>query len=227
MLNRHLKFTVLATLSGAALLAHGAQAGVSGNIGLASNYIWRGVTQTSDQAAISGGLDYASDFGFYAGTWASNVNFGNSNNDKGYELDLYGGFSGDLADFSYDLGTIYYAFPVQDDLNLLEVFVSGGYGPVGAGVYYTVDKDGDSDKENDLYYTANLSFDLDFLSGFNLGLVVGHYDFDAGSNADYTHYGLSLGKDIQLGAVTLAVDKNDTDDNDPRLTVSWAVEFDV
>jgi len=221
---RHLKLTALSAISGV-MLAQGVQAGVSGNIGLASNYIWRGVTQTRDQAAISGGLDYASDIGFYAGTWASNVDYGDD--DKGYEIDLYGGFAGEVSDFRYDIGTIYYAYPAQDDLNFVEVLVRGGYGPVGAGVYYTVDKQADVDKENDLYYNLDLSFDLDVLSGINLGFVVGHYDFDAGSDDDYTHYGLSLGKDIKYGAFTLAVDKNDTNDNDPRVTVSWGIDFDV
>jgi uncharacterized protein (TIGR02001 family) len=47
----------------------------SANIGAVSNYIWRGVTQTGDQAAVQGGLDVAHESGFYAGTWASNVDF--------------------------------------------------------------------------------------------------------------------------------------------------------
>jgi hypothetical protein len=47
----------------------------SANIGAVSNYIWRGVTQTGDQAAIQGGVDVAHESGFYAGTWASNIDW--------------------------------------------------------------------------------------------------------------------------------------------------------
>jgi uncharacterized protein (TIGR02001 family) len=47
----------------------------SANIGAVSNYIWRGVTQTGDQAAVQGGLDVAHESGFYAGTWASNIDW--------------------------------------------------------------------------------------------------------------------------------------------------------
>ncbi len=47
----------------------------SANIGAVSNYVWRGVTQTGDQAAIQGGLDVAHASGFYAGTWASNIDW--------------------------------------------------------------------------------------------------------------------------------------------------------
>jgi len=40
------------------------------NINLASNYIWRGVTQTSDQSAIQGGIDYQRKNGIYeCGQW--------------------------------------------------------------------------------------------------------------------------------------------------------------
>ncbi len=52
---------------------------VSANIGVVSNYIWRGVTQTQDGPAVQGGLDYAHPSGFYAGLWASNVDW----NDEG------------------------------------------------------------------------------------------------------------------------------------------------
>ncbi|MFZ0790386.1 MAG: TorF family putative porin, partial [Chromatiaceae bacterium] len=52
---------------------------ISANIGAVSNYMWRGVTQTQDGAAVQGGLDFTHSSGFYLGTWASNVDF----NDEG------------------------------------------------------------------------------------------------------------------------------------------------
>ena len=48
---------------------------VSANIGVVSNYVWRGITQTDDKAAVQGGVDYSHSSGFYAGTWVSNVDF--------------------------------------------------------------------------------------------------------------------------------------------------------
>ena len=48
----------------------------SANASMTSNYIWRGLTQTENEAAVQGGIDYAADNGFYIGTWASNVNYG-------------------------------------------------------------------------------------------------------------------------------------------------------
>lgn len=101
-------YSVLA-LSTGLLLTTNAFAAVSGNIGGTSNYLWRGVTQTNDSVAIQGGIDYSHDSGFYAGTWASNVDFGD---DTSYELDLYAGYGGNITeDLSYDIGYLYYAYP--------------------------------------------------------------------------------------------------------------------
>ncbi|MEM7452142.1 MAG: TorF family putative porin, partial [Pseudomonadota bacterium] len=48
---------------------------LSANVGISNNYIWRGLTQTENGTAVSGGIDYAADSGFYAGTWVSNVSY--------------------------------------------------------------------------------------------------------------------------------------------------------
>src|SRR3974377_551096 len=48
------------------------------NVGLFSQYIFRGLTQTNRDPAIQGGFDYAYDIGgpsLYAGTWASNISW--------------------------------------------------------------------------------------------------------------------------------------------------------
>ena len=53
-----------------------AQAEITGNASVVSDYNWRGITQTAGDPAIQGGIDYAHDSGFYAGAWGSNVDFG-------------------------------------------------------------------------------------------------------------------------------------------------------
>lgn len=224
-----LTYILASTLASSTLMNTPAQAGVTGNIGLSSNYIWRGVTQTRDQAAISGGLDYSSDIGLHAGTWLSNVDF---DGDSGYELDLYGGYGGEIQAFNYDAGFIYYAYPVQDDLNFTELYVNGGVGPLTVGVNYTVDKDAGGD-DKDIYYYGELGFDDLFkgetLKDIGLSLVVGRYDFDDNALDDYTHYGVKLSKATDLGDFGIGVDKNDLDGgnaDDPRVTVSLSKEFD-
>ena len=82
---------------------------IDGNIGVTSNYLFRGVTQTGDGAAVQGGLDYGHESGLYVGTWTSNVNFAG-----GTELDVYGGFSGESGDLGYDVGVTGYLYPEAD-----------------------------------------------------------------------------------------------------------------
>ncbi|MBT6674912.1 MAG: hypothetical protein HOB02_06780, partial [Proteobacteria bacterium] len=43
----------------------------SANVLIATEYLYRGITQTNEDPTIQGGMDYAHSSGFYAGTWAS------------------------------------------------------------------------------------------------------------------------------------------------------------
>jgi len=201
----------------ACLLALAGQvaAELEGNIGITNNYVWRGFTQTEDQAAVSGGLDYTAESGFYAGAWASNVDFGP---DAGYELDLYGGYGGEWANgISYDIGFIYYAYPNLDDSDFSEVYIGGGYGGFSGSVSFQVDAD--FTDEDYIYYVLGYDFDLN--DDFGLGLSVGNYDF--GDDGDsVVNYSVTLSKDdFGFGLV-----KNDADgDDDVRVVLSYQWTF--
>lgn len=221
-----IKKTILAaTITGCLGISAQASAEVEANIGAVSNYVWRGVTQTSDQAAIQGGLDYTSG-SFYLGTWASNVDF--SGTGDGYEVDFYGGFSGESSGIGYDLGYIYYAYPSINDSDFSEVYLNGTFGLFSAGIAYTVDAD--FTEQNYLYINAGL--DLELTPEYGLSLYLGNYDLDgdtigAFNDDSYVHYGASLSK----SDFTFAVDVNDIDDgpaattDDPRVTVGWSKTF--
>src|SRR5207237_1081318 len=45
------------------------------NVGLFSEYIFRGISQTGGRPAVQGGFDYAHASGLYLGTWASNISW--------------------------------------------------------------------------------------------------------------------------------------------------------
>src|SRR5262245_23953294 len=94
---------------------------LTGNIGLFSQYVFRGLTQTNEKPAVQGGFDVAHKSGFYAGTWASNISWISDAYpptspqpapSANLEWDFYGGYKGSLpADFGYDLGVLYYWYP--------------------------------------------------------------------------------------------------------------------
>jgi len=223
---------VLATAVASVLASSAASAELSANAGFTSNYIWRGMTQTSDQAAAQGGIDYSHDSGLYVGTWASNVDFSGSGD--GYEMDLYAGFAGEAGGLGYDIGVATYMYPVTPEFNFTEAYLTGSFSLVSVGIYSTVDaahgnKDGVFDK-GDLYATASVDFEA---GGNDISVYAGSYMFDCDGTGptscgevDYTHFGASLSKD----SFTFAVDKNDYDKGSPttdNVRVSVSYSFDV
>lgn len=93
---------------------------VTGNVSLASDYIYRGISQTNGRPAIQGGFDYAHASGFYAGVWGSSISWLTDSpavtgaTSAQMELDTYFGFKNSLAgDFSYDVGFLRYNYPAS------------------------------------------------------------------------------------------------------------------
>ncbi len=90
----------------------------SANVGFASEYHYRGILQKSSSA--NGGVDYESG-GFYAGTWAADVG-------DGMEVDLYGGYSADVADVNLSVGFTGYYYTGDFDDTYQEVNLGAAYG---------------------------------------------------------------------------------------------------
>jgi uncharacterized protein (TIGR02001 family) len=84
---------------------------VTGNMTIASDYRFRGISQTYRGPAIQGGIDYAHDSGFYIGNWNSNVSSAVYSGGAGIEMDFYGGWKKAFGDFGLDLGFLYYYYP--------------------------------------------------------------------------------------------------------------------
>ena len=86
------------------------------NVGVVSDYIYRGITQTTHAPALQGGVDYAHASGLYAGAWGSNVKWikdsgAIATGDANVELDTYFGFKNTIAtDLSYDVGYVRYNY---------------------------------------------------------------------------------------------------------------------
>jgi uncharacterized protein (TIGR02001 family) len=121
-----MKQLLLATAVAAALTTSAVQAQapaptpehtVTGNMTIATDYRFRGISQTFGEGfftigpAIQGGVDYSHSSGFYLGNWNSNVSGNQFPNGSSIEMDFYGGWKGTFGDFGVDVGTIYYAYP--------------------------------------------------------------------------------------------------------------------
>lgn len=113
-----------AVLAASTLVSGTAMAGASANIGMVSDYIFRGIDQGSG-ATASAGIDYDMN-GIYVGAWAADVT-------TGMEYDLYLGYAGEYQGFSYDIGYVTYNYTNDAfDNTYKEGALTVGYGPVSA-----------------------------------------------------------------------------------------------
>ena len=211
------KSLVLGAALAAVFTSSAAMAELTANVSATTNYLWRGVTQTGDASAVSGGIDYSDDSGAYAGVWVSNIS-------GAQEVDYYGGYATDM----FDVGVITYQYPIDTSLNFTELYVSGTFEMVTASAYFTIDKAGDPPNDADTY--VSVSADLDPVS-----VWVGTYMFDAdgvgGAELDYVHYGVSYAYED----FTFAVEKNDIEETNAafasgnsdayRMLVTWSKEW--
>lgn len=203
--------------------------GLSANVAVTNNYLWRGIEQTGGDAAVSGGIDYEHDSGFYAGTWVSNASWGDTNT----EVDAYLGFAGDINEtFSYDVGYIYYAYPDSASKNdFSEVYGSLSVIGFTFGVSVLADTEAggsDGDFGDSIYANIDYSFALE--SGAEIALHAGSYTGDW-LDTDSIDYSASISKNgFTLGVSVLDLDDSENwtdEDEDAKFFVAYAVDFDL
>ena len=192
------------TLIATALLAGSstALAEISANVTLASDYVFRGVSQTDNQFAIQGGFDWAHNSGIYLGTWASNVDsqfFGGAT-DPQIELDLYGGYANELSNgIGYDIGYLRYQYPGGSDFNTNEFYLKGSYKGFGASVNYSDELSFVGSDSSAWYWKAayehTFAYEIDFSAhiGYNAGDA---YSDDKALGGTYTDWSLGLSKNL-------------------------------
>jgi uncharacterized protein (TIGR02001 family) len=118
----------------------------------ASDYVFRGVSQTESDPAVSAGVDVTQGL-FYAGAWAGNVSFaGDADTDA--EIDLYAGVRPEFGGFDWDFGVVSYFYAGQPDgadydYVELKAAASRAVGPatLGAAIYWSPDFFGASEDE--------------------------------------------------------------------------------
>lgn len=146
-MNKFLKLAGVAAVASTALIgaaqAEDREFSWSMTVGGTSDYIFRGISLTSEDPAAQGSVDMSYGI-FYAGAWASNVD------GAGYEpmeLDLYTGIKPTLGQFTFDLGLIGYLYPIADDAANYYEFKAGVSTEIvskltgGVTFYYVPDQD--------------------------------------------------------------------------------------
>jgi uncharacterized protein (TIGR02001 family) len=176
-----------------------AQAEITGNASVVSDYNWRGITQTAGDPAIQGGLDWTHDSGFYAGVWGSNVDFGDCC-DENLETDVYFGWAGG-EDITYNVGLVYYLYPNADGLNYPEIYGSLGWKWLTGKISYS--NDFGNVGESAYYIEGNTNWELP--AKFALQAHLGYSDGSAIETVygESSYFDWSVGVTYPLGNFTL------------------------
>ena len=195
--------------------------GFSANIGVATDYVWRGISQTDGKPTVSGGLEYETNFGLLVGTWITNVDF---SDDPTYELDGYLNFGGEIANIGYNVGYIYSAYPELTDFDMGEINASAtlGYFTVGGAILAHLK--GADFADNNYIFVATAFPVADELE---VGLHLGSYFFDAADDDpndainDYIDYNIYA----DYKGVNLMLSATDLNDDDMKAVISYRWGF--
>ena len=199
------------------------------NVGVVSQYRYRGLAQTHGMPALQGGVDYSNANGAYLGIWASSIrwikdastsNSGNVKNVDGKsEIDIYGGYKFDASGVTYDVGVLRYQYAGNSleniatssgySYDLVNANTTEVYGAATAGVYTlkyskaTSNLFGYKNSSGSTYIDLTANFDMG--SGFTLSPHVGRQAVKGTSSSyypgglSYSDYSLTLAKDMGNG----------------------------
>jgi uncharacterized protein (TIGR02001 family) len=240
MLNKKLLSAAVATALLSGVGATTVQAfEIAANTTLTSDYRFRGISQSDKNAAIQGGFDASWEPGFYLGTWASSVDFGDADPDPedpncptcdpgsygSMEIDYYAGWVGPIGDtdFGIDAGYMYYQYPgdtVDPEGDYQEFHLKGSWRDLSIGATYSDDYYAESGK---FWYFAG-DYSYSFNDAFSVGLHAGYNDFDEVAfltdGADnYTDFSVTLtysvfGVDLSAAYVGTNLDDEEYYDTD-------------
>ncbi len=212
---------------------------ITGNAALVTDYRFRGLSQSAGDPAIQGSINVNHKSGFYAGVWASSIEFSNLGPvpDSVYgnmELDIYGGWTGGLgAGVTADVGLLYYAYP-GGKVGKAEFFepyasLSTTLGPVTGklGVAYAFSQEAlnfnGGGNDDNLYVYGDLSTGIPntpISLAAHIGYTKGALSpkFATGASADYAggwDYNIgatfNITKNLSIGAMYVGVDGNSID----------------
>jgi uncharacterized protein (TIGR02001 family) len=192
---------------------------LSYNIGVVTDYRYRGISQSRLKPALQGGVDFAHKSGFYVGAWASSIKWikdtgtiaGFDAGSANVEIDLYGGYKGELpAGFSYDVGALQYWYPrnklgdaplgALKNANTTELYGALTYGPGTLKYSHAVSNTfGNPDSKNSGYW--DLTVNLEGPWGVTITPHIGHQRIQGPYKgvASYTDYSLTLSKEVIPG----------------------------
>jgi uncharacterized protein (TIGR02001 family) len=191
-----------------------------GSITLVSDYRARGISQSGEEPAVQGWIEYFDDSGFYAGWWGSNLDYYRSgdpfDNEEWVEHDLYIGYFKQLSEnLSYDFTYYEYFLPgTKSDVDFNEIALGIDYYNLRVVYWYTNDtfNTGKDYSYIEAGYKVALpmNFGLTFHAGYSFGnaLELAVFGFN-----EYLDYSLTVDKSIAGLDLSIAYSDTNIDGN--------------
>ncbi len=233
--------------SGLLVSSISAQAAVTGNVGVLSDYYARGLDQTGG-VTVQGGIDYAHTSGLYVGSVFSNVKWFDKNKDgtldTSYEWDFYAGYANKIGALGYDVGVLNIGYPDQNKYNTLEFYAGLNTAfdqltyptALSAKVYYSPDRNAylpDPKKQDKAGWYSTAQADIKLTPTVTLTPQVGYAFGPAlekdkvGGLDDFINYSLTLNKALEQGfSASFSVVDTDIDGQKPKVVVGVKKAFD-
>lgn len=217
-------------LAATAQAATGNNTGLTANASVTTNYVFRGQTQTDDDPALQGGIDYTHPSGFYAGAWGSNVKFPGQGGST-IEYDMYAGMNFPLSQaVKMNVGFIAYNYTdntVDNYYGASEVYVGAKYQGL-SGYYYKGNAKNSSYNSDYQYFDVRYTMGLQ--QGFKLTLHYGHMDPNSGRGNDDASVRIGkqfAGFDTSLTLTTVSHDSTNGGNSKNRLFLTVTKYFDL
>ncbi len=198
---------------------------LSANVAMTTDYVFRGVSQTQEQFAIQGGFDASYNM-FYAGVWASNLDFADASalgDSTDVELDVYLGVKPKWRGMDFDFGAIFYLYPDATDpangkYDYTEFKAGVSYALIkdrltmSSTVFYSPDYFGETGPTWTFESSAELTLPYNFVLSGTLGTL--NYEDSIGN--DYTYGNVGVYRTFYNDKFKLDVRYWDSDlNNDP------------
>ncbi len=167
---------------------------VSGNAAIQTDYVWRGMTQNSGDTSVNVGLDADLGSGFYVGTWAATVDFGNGHT---LEHDYYGGYAFEMGGIGINIGAIQVTYNGTTDVDFSENYVALSL-PMNIGLHYS-----EGDELGDY---MELSYSRDVGDG---SLAISYGDMDSSTGNADGGSNTTIGYSMAAGDFTVDISYSD------------------
>jgi len=206
--------TVLVAASGAALAQAKPDYELGFNVGLTSDYRYRGISQSRLQPAISAGVDFSHSSGVYLGAWASSIRWIKDGGGKGnVEVDVYGGYKFDVGAVGLDVGALLYIYPdnkLSPNADTQEIYIGASVGPVTLKYSHAFSNlFGVANSKGSHYLDLSAEFDLG--DGWTVTPHIGYQKIKNFTPGGYTDCSLTVGKDLgnglSLSAAVIGIDR--------------------